>query len=63
MTSRGGWNWFVPSPVALDRMLREAGFDETKTCYVTGFDRVFGFARKLHQNPICRAGLSVRNIR
>lgn len=63
MRSRGGWNWFVPSPVALERMIREAGFDETQSCYVTGFNRVFGFARKLQQNPICRAGLSVRSIR
>ena len=61
--SRGGWNWFVPSPVALDRMLQEAGFEERRSYYVKGFERVFAFARKLRQSPICRAGLSVRNIR
>jgi hypothetical protein len=24
---RGGWNWFIPSPLALERMMIEAGFD------------------------------------
>jgi hypothetical protein len=60
--SRGGWNWFVPSPVALQRMMREAGFEDIRTCYVTGVDRVYGFGRKIRENPICRAGLSVRSI-
>ena len=63
MKSRGGWNWFVPSPVALDRMLREAGFEEMQSYYVTDVKRVYAFARKLRQNSICRAGLSVRSIR
>lgn len=61
--SRGGWNWFVPSPVALARMLREAGFEEERSCYVKGFARVFAIARKIRQNPMCRAGLSLRTIR
>lgn len=61
--SRGGWNWFVPSPVALDRMLQEAGFEQRQSYYVKGFERVFAFACKVQQNPICRAGLSVRTIR
>jgi 2-polyprenyl-3-methyl-5-hydroxy-6-metoxy-1,4-benzoquinol methylase len=63
MKNRGGWNWFVPSPVALYRMLREAGFEEMQSYYVTGVKRVYAFARKLRQNPICRAGLSLRSIR
>jgi 2-polyprenyl-3-methyl-5-hydroxy-6-metoxy-1,4-benzoquinol methylase len=61
--NRGGWNWFIPTPVTLDRMLREAGFEEMQCCYATDVKRVYGFARKLRQNPICRAGLSVRSIR
>src|SRR5690606_14679654 len=29
--SRKGWNWFVPSPSALDRMMREAGFEDVRS--------------------------------
>jgi len=61
--NRGGWNWFIPTAMALDRMLREAGFEEVQSCYATDVKRVYGFARKLRQNPICRAGLSVDSIR
>lgn len=58
-----GWNWFVPSAVALDAMLGEAGFEDTQSYYVQGINRVFGFGRKKGQKDICRAGLSVPTIR
>ena len=61
--TRRGYSFFVPTAVALGRMLREAGFEEVQSCYATDVHRVYGFARKLRANPICRAGLSVRSIR
>jgi SAM-dependent methyltransferase len=30
---RGGWNWFMPSPSALARMMREAGFEQVETLW------------------------------
>ncbi|MGH7826966.1 MAG: class I SAM-dependent methyltransferase [Candidatus Binatia bacterium] len=61
--NRGGWNWFIPSPSALYRMMREAGFDEIKTVWHNETKRVYGYGRKVAHVAICRAGLSVRNIR
>jgi SAM-dependent methyltransferase len=61
--NRGGWNWFLPSPSALDRMLREAGFEKVETLWHTATRRVFGYAQKRSQSGICKAGLSTPNIR
>lgn len=61
--NRGGWNWFYPSPSALDRMMREAGFDEVQSQWHKESKRVFAFGRKLAQKGICKAGLSVPDIR
>lgn len=63
MLNRSGWNWFVPSSSALQRMLKEAGFDEIKTLYDYKTGRVYAYARKTSQIPICKAGLSVPDIR
>lgn len=58
--SRGGWNWFRPSMPALQRMLREVGFEEIAACQ---FDRtLYAFAKKTNRSAICRAGLSVPDI-
>ncbi|WP_027672777.1 class I SAM-dependent methyltransferase [Rheinheimera baltica] len=60
--NRGGWNWFMPSPSALARMIREAGFDEIRSVWDNKSKRVFAVARKVEQTPICKAGLSVQDI-
>lgn len=59
--NRGGWNWFIPSPSALYRMLKEAGFDDIKTTFFEG--RVYGYAKKVAEIGICRAGLSMPDIK
>lgn len=59
---RGGWNWFLPSPSALGRMMREAGFDEIETCHLKGTTRIYGYGRKVEKVGICKAGLSVPEI-
>ncbi len=61
--NRGGWNWFLPSPSALANMLREAGFENVDTRWHAATGRVYGYAQKRAQAGICRAGLSVRNIK
>ncbi len=61
--NRGGWNWFLPSPSALSRMMIEAGFTDIQTQWHNGTNRVYGFGRKRSQVGICKAGLSVPNIR
>jgi SAM-dependent methyltransferase len=61
--NRGGWNWFLPSPAALARMLREAGFEQVEALWHAETGRVYGYGRRLAHTGICRAGLSVPNIR
>lgn len=61
--NRGGWNWFVPSPSALNRMMREAGFDDIQTRWHYRTNRVYGYGRKVSRVGMCKAGLSVPNIR
>jgi len=61
---RSGWNWFVPSPSALYRMMREAGFDDVQTRWNdAGGGRVYGYGRKVSEVGICRAGLSIPGIK
>lgn len=61
--NRGGWNWFMPSPSAMYRMMKEAGFDDIQTLWHPTLGRVYGCARKVAQTPICKAGLAVPDIR
>lgn len=60
--NRGGWNWFIPSPSALERMMREAGFEEVQSVWHEPAQRVYAYGRKRAQVGICRAGLSVPDI-
>lgn len=60
--SRGGWNWFIPSPPAMQRMLQDAGFRDIKTTELFG-SRFYAFGRKTERTAICRAGLSVPDIK
>jgi len=60
--NRTGWNWFMPSPTALYRMMREAGFDEIQTLWHNETGRVYGYGKKISQVGICKAGLSVSAI-
>ena len=58
-----GWAWFWPSPSALSRMMKEAGFDDIKIRWHGKTHRIYGYACKTKQISICRAGLSVKDIR
>lgn len=60
--TRRGWNWFIPSCSALERMMTEAGFQEVVSGLNPKTSRVFAFGRKLGSMPITRAGLSLPSI-
>ena len=58
--------WFIPSPSALHKMMREAGFDDIETLLYRSEKRgkrLYGYGRKTAQVGICKAGLSVPTIR
>ncbi len=60
--NRAGWNWFMPSPSALARMMQEAGFTDVQSLWHGPAGRVFAYGRKTSPVAICRAGLSVPDI-
>lgn len=57
---RPGYNWFLPSPEALDRMLVDVGFDIYEDYRENG--RLFTKAVRHEWRPFFRSGLS-RNVR
>jgi 2-polyprenyl-3-methyl-5-hydroxy-6-metoxy-1,4-benzoquinol methylase len=61
-TSRGGWNWFVPSRAALVRMMEDVGFTEVKAIRRIG-GRVFAVGRRRGHADLTRAGFSQPNLR
>lgn len=60
--TRGGWNWFLPSPTCLARWMAEAGFEEVESYFSHDGNRVYGRGKRLRFNPITRAGFSRREI-
>lgn len=60
--TRGGWNWFSPSPLCLERWMVESGFEDVNCFYSHASDRVFGYGRRNKYVDICRAGFSVPSI-
>lgn len=61
--NRGGWNWFTPSPIVLERMLRDSGFSDVRTSNLVAGRRIYAVAGRDHHRDINRAGLSVPHIR
>jgi 2-polyprenyl-3-methyl-5-hydroxy-6-metoxy-1,4-benzoquinol methylase len=59
--TRGGWNWFVPSPKVVERMLRDVGFREIDVRATAG-SRAFAVARRRGTQDMLRAGLSRRDV-
>ncbi len=54
--NRGGWNWFVPSPVALEKMMEDVGFVDIKTRILRG--RCFTIGLRKNHVDMMRSGLS-----
>jgi SAM-dependent methyltransferase len=61
--NRGGWNYFMLSGHALERMMKEAGFVEIRYKWDKSSNRLFAYGTKEAQVGICKAGLSVPEIR
>ena len=59
--NRAGWNYFVPSCSALQRMIGDAGFVSIETKLIG--NRIYSFAKKEGFKGICKAGLSIPNIK
>lgn len=60
--NRGGWNWFVPSPAALCRMMCDVGYQEVTVSEVIAA-RAFAVGTRHRHVDMMRGGLSVRTIR
>lgn len=60
--NRGGWNWFVPSALCLERWMIEAGFNDVRTYYSPARSRVFGYAKRTTWQPITRAGFARSDV-
>jgi SAM-dependent methyltransferase len=60
--NRGGWNWFIPSPLCLERWMVEAGFDGVRCYYSQASNRIFGYGKRTKYVDITRAGFSRRDI-
>lgn len=60
--NRGGWNWFVPSPAALCRMMCDVGYQEVTVSEVIAA-RAFAVGTRHRHVDMMRGGLSVRAIR
>lgn len=60
---RGGWNWFVPSSSALKKMMIEAGFDDVIITLPDENYRIYGIGKKTASKGICKAGLSIQDIK
>ncbi|WP_426415788.1 class I SAM-dependent methyltransferase [Aestuariirhabdus sp. LZHN29] len=61
--NRGGWNYFIMSGPALERMMQEAGFEQIQTFWDETSKRLFAYGKKDSQIGICKAGLSVPDIK
>ena len=60
--NRGGWNWFVPSPAALGRMMGDVGYEDVTVSEVVGA-RSLAVATRHRHRDLMRSGLSARSIR
>jgi hypothetical protein len=60
--NRGGWNWFVPSPAALRRMMCDVGYQEVTVGEVIAA-RAFAVGTRSRHVDMMRGGLSIRATR
>ncbi len=60
--NRWGWDWYVPSPVAIMRMMTDTGYEDVRYSNVLN-GRSFAVGRRSSHVDLMRAGLSVPAIR
>lgn len=61
--NRRGWNWFVPSPNAMQQMMMDVGFQNVDMALSYNFDRVVGVGQRKSHVDMLRAGLARPTIR
>lgn len=59
--SRSGWNWFVPSPEVLSKMMSDVGYTDIQIKVIG--KRAFAVGKRHTHVDMMRGGLSDRNIR
>ncbi|MGB4205292.1 MAG: DUF1698 domain-containing protein [Bacteroidales bacterium] len=60
--NRGGWNYFIPSPLCLSRWCHDAGFQIVQIGEYKN-KRIIGSATRTNYQDICRAGISKKDLR
>lgn len=60
--NRSGWNWFLPSPLALRRMIADVGFADAQV-HGPLDNRLLAWARREQHTDMLRAGLSRPDVR
>lgn len=60
--SRGGWNWLLPSPSALRRMMLDVGYTQVRSRLTAG-RRALAVGRRDSHVDMLRAGLSTPAVR
>lgn len=60
--NRGGWNWFVPTRLAIAQMLADVGFTDVRTTPVAN-QRSFAVATRTKRVDMLRAGLARPSLR
>jgi 2-polyprenyl-3-methyl-5-hydroxy-6-metoxy-1,4-benzoquinol methylase len=60
---RRRWNWFDPSPAALEQLLEDVGFTDIRVGRVTPDDRLYAVARRERHVEMRRDGLSRPRLR
>ena len=50
--SRTGWNWFIPTPSAMSRLIAESEFEEIKHSPFHG-KRYYSYTKKITNKGVC----------
>lgn len=60
--NRGGWNYFIPSPLCLERWCKDAGYQIVKIGKFSN-KRIRGAATRISYRDFCRAGIAKKDLR
>lgn len=57
------YNWFFPTPKAIDKLMTSVGFKDVKTSGLSAGGRALAFGRRESHVDMIRGGLSIKDIR
>lgn len=61
--NRGGWNYFIPSPLCLETWCKDVGFRDVKVGPEIKSTRILAAATRSYFQDFCRAGISKTSCR